>query len=106
MRKVRYKLNGRFVTLRELRRRPRIGGDGTPMIGDGYKKGLVSVGLGCTKKQVPEFNRQLQEKNITGARYLPSGDLKFESRQARNAVLRLRNYRDNDAGYGDFAGNS
>jgi hypothetical protein len=41
---------------------------------------------------------------ITGARHLPDGTLECDSRSARNAVMKARQLRDQDAGYGDWAG--
>lgn len=101
-----YSLNGKRMTLAEFQRAVRkpIGGEGVPMISTAYSKPLQSLGAGCHPKQVTEFNQMLAGAGITGARHLPDGKCEFDSREARNQVLKLRNLRDNDAGYGDYAG--
>lgn len=65
---------------------------------------LRSVGLACGKKQVSEFNEFYQQSEIVGAHHEPDGTCVLESRKARNDVLKARNLRDNDAGYGDWSG--
>ncbi len=108
--KVRYRINGKEVSRKKFLRHkvPYLGtgdGRGIPGIAAAYsRRPVVSVGLGCTRKQVPEFNRRLEAAGITGAHHAPNGDLVIETRQARNEVLKMRNMRDCDAGYGDWAG--
>jgi hypothetical protein len=63
-----------------------------------------SLGMGCSSRQVKEFNDFYQENGITGAYHEPDGTCVATSRKARNQVLKLRNMRDNDAGYGDWSG--
>lgn len=79
---------------------------GVPMIGGAINqaKPLRSLGLGCHRTQAREFNQYYRENGITGAHHDKDGVCVLESRQARNKVLKLRGLRDNDAGYGDWAG--
>lgn len=79
-----------------------------PMVGNAINgaKPLRSIGLGCHRTQVQEFNQMYAEAGISGAGHDPDGTCVLESRQARNKVLKLRNMRDNDAGYGDHAGDN
>lgn len=65
-----------------------------------------SRALACHRSQAAEFNRDLEREGIKGARYERDGTFVATSRQARNQVLKYRGFRDNDAGYGDWAGNS
>jgi hypothetical protein len=67
-------------------------------------KPLESVSVGVHRSQVAEFNKMYQEDGISGAYHKEDGTAVFESRQARNRVLKLRGCRDNDAGYGDYCG--
>lgn len=94
------------TTRKVPRRRERRKAAAVPGIADAYSRhlGLRSLGLGCMRKQVAEFNAFYRDAGITGAHHDPDGTLVIESRQARNQVLALRNLRDNDAGYGDHAG--
>ena len=79
---------------------------GVPMVGVAISQAapLRSLGLGCARRQVGEFNRYYREHGISGAYHDSDGTCVLESRQARNKVLKLRGLRDNDAGYGDWAG--
>tara|TARA_R100001594_G_scaffold93186_1_gene127530 strand:+ start:4413 stop:4826 length:414 start_codon:yes stop_codon:yes gene_type:complete len=72
-----------------------------------------SLGAGVPAHQVDSMNAAYRRAaaedpgrygSLSGAHHKPDGTLVCESRQARNAVLKLRNRRDNDAGYGDHAG--
>lgn len=65
---------------------------------------LESQAIGVHRSQVKEFNEYYKKNGIVGAVHKPDGTLVMESRQARNEVLKLRGCRDNDAGYGDYAG--
>ncbi len=65
-----------------------------------------SLGLAVPRAQAEEFNQFYAEQGIRGAYHDPDGTCVIESRQARNKVLKARNLRDNDAGYGDWAGKS
>lgn len=67
---------------------------------------LRSLGLGCHRNQVGEFNQFYAENGITGAYHDSDGTCVLESRKARNEVLKLRRLRDNDAGYGDWGGDN
>lgn len=102
--KVRYKINGRKVTPEEFSRTKLDVEPGVPMVNDAYKRPLESIGMACTPGQVAEFNRLYADAGIVGAQHKPDGTLVMDSRSARNSVLRFRNLRDNDAGYGDHAG--
>jgi hypothetical protein len=80
-----------------------------PMIGGvaiSEAKPLRSLGLACHSNQVAEFNQFYRENGIVGASHESDGTCVLESRKARNEVLKLRGLRDNDAGYGDWAGNN
>lgn len=63
-----------------------------------------SLAMSCHRSQVGEYNAFCRDKQISGAHYKPDGTCVLESRQARNKLLRARGLRDNDAGYGDHAG--
>jgi len=105
--KVVYKWNGKTISQAEFRKRkPMRRGSGAPMVSKSYARPLESVGLACSKRQVGEFNALYADAGISGAYHRPDGTCVFESRRARNDVLRLRGVRDNDAGYGDYAGRS
>jgi len=65
---------------------------------------LRSLGLGCHRTQVAEFNQFYRDNRITGVHHDADGTCVLESREARNEVLKLRGLRDNDAGYGDWSG--
>jgi hypothetical protein len=80
---------------------------GVPMIGNSISESnpLRSVGAGCHRMQVDEFNKYYKERGISGAYHERDGTCVFESRKARNEVMKLRGLRDNDAGYGDWSGN-
>ncbi len=69
-------------------------------------KPLESQGLSVHRSQADEFNEHYRKNGITGVHHEPNGDCVIESRGERNKVLALRGLRDNDAGYGDFAGNN
>lgn len=68
------------------------------------KNPLRSLGLAVHPKQAEEFNEYYRSENISGAYHDSDGTCVMESRNARNEVMKLRKYRDNDAGYGDWAG--
>jgi len=65
---------------------------------------IDDIGLAVPKKCVAKFNKFYADNGVSGVYHKPNGDCVVESRQARNAVLKLRNLRDNEAGYGDWAG--
>jgi len=104
--KLGYKINGKKVSRKEfLRRKGRLG---IPMISRAYLSGKphVSTAMGVPASQVKEFNDMYQEAGITSAYHRPDGSLVEETRQARNDVMKLRRFRDQDAGYGDHAGST
>lgn len=68
------------------------------------KNPWVSTAAAVHVDQVPRFNAQLKEQKVAGARYRADGKLECTSRKARNTVMKMRNLRDGDAGYGDYAG--
>ena len=59
---------------------------------------LESTAIGVHREQVQEFNQMYKDAGIVGAMHKKDGTMVFESRQARNSVLKLRGCRDNDAG--------
>ena len=63
-----------------------------------------SQSAGCHPSQTKEWNEQLKRHGVKCAEYKPDGTLECTSRKARNQVLKSRNLRDRDAGYGDYAG--
>ena len=82
-----------------------------PRIQDAYRNGHDSLSFGVPKHMVKQFNQDVQDAlaagkdhALSGVHYKPDGTLHTESRQARNAELRRRNGRDQDAGYGDWSG--
>lgn len=103
---VTFRINGQLMTRREfIRRKARRGSSkpGSPMFTGAYRNGLASIALGCNPSQVEDFNRELAEHGKT-SRYRPDGTLMLASRAERNELMRARGLHDNDAGYGDFAG--
>ncbi len=98
------RINGKKVSRKEFLRKkaepgvPAIAG----AIGEG--KPLDSIGLAVHPSQVADYNQSLAERGITGAHYLPDGTCRITSRKARNQLLKSQNMKDNDAGYGDWAG--
>jgi hypothetical protein len=68
------------------------------------KNPWVSTAAAVHADQVPKFNEELKNNKVAGAYYRKDGKLVCTSRSARNRVLRMRNLRDGDAGYGDYAG--
>ncbi len=102
--KIKRKINGREVSEEEFDAHPPLSEAGIPMIGRAYERPLRSLGLAVPQSQVQEFNELYQQKGISGARHDADGTCVLDNRDARNAVLELRGVRDNDAGYGDYAG--
>ena len=64
----------------------------------------VSIGAGVHSNQVSEFNQLYKDHGITGAHHRPDGKLEENSRGQRAKVHKLRHIHDQDAGYGDYAG--
>lgn len=79
-----------------------------PRIARGYGSAspLESLGAGCHPSQVEEFNAAYRKGGIVGAYHKPDGTCVFESRKARNQVLKSRGMIDQDGGYGDYTGSS
>ena len=77
-----------------------------PMVGNAISQArpLESLGLAVHPDQVREFNEFYRKHGITSAYHKPDGTCVLEARQGRNQVLKLRDYRDQDACYGDYAG--
>lgn len=53
---------------------------------------------------VESMNQHLKEHGVRGAEFNKNGDMVAYSRKARSEALKACGYRDNDAGYGDYAG--
>jgi hypothetical protein len=96
-------LNGVEVTPAEFHRGGKIGGGGAAMVSNAYSeaKPLVSDGVGCLKRQVPELRDVIRRHGIRGAKVLQNGQVQFTSRKARARLLAVRGLVDNDGGYGD-----
>lgn len=102
-----YKRNGKRVTVKGFQKgntnkgRPPVPRVAMP-ISD--TKPWNSLGLSVHREQAAEFNALYKQRGITGAHHEANGDFVCTSKKARNQVLKARNTRDNDAGYGDYAG--
>ncbi len=68
------------------------------------KNPWVSTAAAVHVDQVGRFNAELKERKVAGARYRDDGKLECTSNKARNTVMKMRNLRDGDAGYGQYAG--
>lgn len=100
--KIVYRIDGDVVTEGEFRRRSNAHKKlGAPQTNRAYEKPLIGSAAGCHASQVPAMNAFLEEKGVSGARFLPDGRVRFESRQARNEFCRARGLIDQDGGYGD-----
>ena len=62
---------------------------------------LLSDGLGCMKKQVPELRNVIRQHNIQGVQVKDNGQLEITSRRGRKELLAVRGLVDNDGSYGD-----
>lgn len=62
---------------------------------------LLSEGLGCLKKQVPELRQVIRQHNIQGIHVKNNGQLEITSRRGRKELLRVRGLVDSDGCYGD-----
>lgn len=69
-------------------------------------KTLTSDAAAVHPKQVKEVRELFRARGIAGAVVKDNGQIEFTSRSGRNDVLRAFNMRDNNAGYGDYAGKS
>ena len=106
MSEIKHKYNGRFVTQEELDRlMPRKPDwlSGAPMVANTYSEHdpLISEGCGVMKSQVGETRELIKRHGIQGAAVLDGGQVRFTSRRARNAFLKLRGLHDSDGGFGD-----
>lgn len=105
MSKIAYILNGREVSVEEFRRGAKSDWlDGPPMASTSTYTAhdpLVSDGLGCLKKQVPELRETIRKHNIQGVAVKDNGQLEITSRRGRKELLAVRGLVDVDAGYGD-----
>ncbi len=102
-----YKRNGKRVTVKGFQKgNTRKGPPSVPRVAMPISdtKPLNSLGLSVHREQAAEFNALYKERGITGAHHEANGDCVITSKKARNQVLKARGMRDNDAGYGDHAG--
>jgi hypothetical protein len=67
-------------------------------------EGYISEAMACHPTQSREFNEAYKKAGITGAEHLEDGSLHIRSRRARAEIMKMRNMRDSDAGYGDHPG--
>lgn len=68
------------------------------------KNPWVSTAAAVHVDQVARFNQELKDKKISGIRYRTDGKAECTSNKARNTLMKMRNMRDGDAGYGQYAG--
>lgn len=104
MGKIVYTLNGREVTAEEFRKGAKDDWlDGPPMTANTYTAHdpLVSDGLGCMKRQVPELRETIRKHNIRGVAVKDNGQLEITSRRGRKELLAVRGLVDSDGGYSD-----
>lgn len=98
------KYNGRVVTEEELDKLlPRKPLESPPMVANTYSEHdpLISEGCGVHRSQVGETRDLIKKHSIQGAAVLDGGQIRFTSRRARNAFLKLRGLHDLDGGLGD-----
>jgi hypothetical protein len=109
MRKHKLCINGKEVTRKEFFANAPAGGSGTPMLNNAFRadRPLVSDALGCLPHQVAAMREAVQRRGLSAVRVLDDGRVEISSRgdAGRNGLLRMRGAHDNDAGYGDHAGN-
>jgi hypothetical protein len=110
MEKVKYKLNGKFVTAEELDAYFEQHGKSNddwlskpPMVSNTYTEHdpLISDGCGVLKSQVKEGRDMIRKHNIQGAAILDNGQVQFTSRRARKEWLSRRGLCDLEGGYSD-----
>ena len=104
MSKVAYKLNGHEVTAEEFRAGAKSDWlDAPPMTANTYRAHdpLLSDGIGCLKRQVPELRETIRKHNIQGVAVKDSGQLEITSRRGRKELLAVRGLVDNSGSYGD-----
>ena len=66
-------------------------------------KPLISQGLGCTRRQVPEMREAVKAAGLSAVDVLDDGRVAITSRGSagRRGLLRLNQLHDCDGGYGD-----
>ena len=99
-----YTLNGKEVTREEFLKGANDDFLKSPaMATDTYSQHdpLLSDGLGCLKKQVPELRSVIKQHNIQGVQVKNNGQLEITSRRGRKELLAVRGLVDNDGSYGD-----
>jgi len=111
---ITYKVNGKEVSREEwlqLAEKKNRGKSTSDIFGQRRVNNAISeakpwksIGMGVPSNQVDEFNRDYEKAGIVGAHHTPDGTLVCESNNARNEVLSLRGYRDNDACYRQHSG--
>ena len=65
---------------------------------------MWSDAMGVLPSQAKELNDHLAKHGVAPCQVDREGRIKLESRHHRNQVLKARNLRDKNAGYGDWAG--
>lgn len=60
--------------------------------------------LRIAPEDVKSVNEDLRRHGVVNAAFDEKGRAVAHSRQGRNGLLKFMNVRDNDAGYGDYAG--
>jgi len=101
---VKYLLNGVEVTKEEFHKGGSLDFLKAPaMVANTYSQHdpLLSDGLGCMKKQVPELRNVIRQHNIPGVQVKDNGQLEITSRRGRKELLAVRGLVDNDGSYGD-----
>lgn len=110
--KVRYKVNGKFVTQEELDSLKPPRDDwlvAPPMTANTYTEHdpLISEALGVMPHQVSDMRKTLESEKIQGVSIMDSGQARITSRRGRNKLMELyekmrgNKYHDIDGGYGD-----
>lgn len=102
---VAYKIRGKGEVSRDEWCKDSAGVEaGTHVAGSPATAGpIISKFLSVPKRFVEEFNEIYRKEGISAFHH-PDGVLEMTGKQARNAVLRIRNARDCDPGYSDYAG--
>lgn len=91
---------GGKVGLRDFQAEARLSGRRS-----GDKQCRTSVDLGVHPKQIPAIQNLLERRGVTATQFdKGTGDCYIQNRKHRNDILKARGMRDQDAGYGDWAG--
>ena len=69
-----------------------------------WSEPLHSLSLGVNPKQIPEAEKKMAALGCPTKYHPVTGDMLITDRQHRNKVMKISGVRDNDAGYGDWAG--